>query len=112
VEVQQVGNDGGGDPGGEMDHGGAASGPRVDPEVPQALPEVLGRQGPAGEQAREQPWCPDGGADAHVAPSALGETGDQAAERLGQGQAVAPEAELHLLATSYNLVRRYGDDTA
>ncbi len=58
--MQQVGQDGGGELGGEVAERGAAPGSAVDAERAEALAEPTGGDRPAGEHAGKQPVCGGG----------------------------------------------------
>src|SRR5689334_10213126 len=55
VQAEEVGEDGGGELGGEVEEGGAAAGLGVDAEGSQAFAERGGGDGGAGQVAGEQP---------------------------------------------------------
>ena len=62
--MEQVGEDGGGQVGGEVDECGAAGGAGADAELAKPGTEPGGGQRPAGLAAGEQPWAWFGGTEA------------------------------------------------
>ena len=66
VQAEQVGEDGGGELGGEVEEGGAAAGLGVDAQSPQASAECVRGEGAAGQVPGEQPGGLVRGADAAV----------------------------------------------
>jgi len=112
VKVEHVGKDRCWHPGGEMNHGGAPAWSGVDPEVPQALAEVPVAERSPGQGGQGRATGLWRGPCAQVTAASGHEAGDEAAERLGQWQAVVAEAELDLVAASYDLVGGDGDDAA
>src|SRR5512133_3973461 len=93
VQAEEVGEDGSGELGGEVEEGGAAAGLGVDAEGPEPFAERGRGDGAAGEQ-------PGGllrGADAAVCAPVVDELGDGAGERSGNGHVVAAEPDEHLL---------------
>ena len=95
-DAEQVGEDRGGELGGEVGERGAAAGLGPDPEFAQALAEAGGGERSAGLQAGEQPSGGGWGADADVGSAVAGQGVQQPGEWFGDVQVVPAEAEEYL----------------
>jgi hypothetical protein len=93
VDAEDVGQDGGGDLAGELEHRGVSRSARWDPERDHAASEVVGVDVSAGLTAGEQPPVDlgDGAGGADLASP--GQLAEEAGERFGDLDVVLAEAD-------------------
>ena len=90
MQAEQVGEDGGGELGGEVEEGGASAGLGEDAEGPEPSAECVGGDGASGQVPGEQPGGLLRGADAAVAAAVADQLEDGAGERAGDGASWRP----------------------
>jgi hypothetical protein len=93
-EAERVGQDGGGDFGGELQERGRPLRAAVDAECVEASAQVLGVLGLAGVAASEEPLLGGGYGGAGSGLAAVRELADELAERVGHQDEVVGEAEV------------------
>ena len=93
MQAEDVGEDRGGELGGEVEQRGTAAGLGVDAEGPQAFAEPGRGDGPAGQVPGEQPGGGGRGADAAVAAPAADELEGGVGEWAWDGCVVAAEPD-------------------
>ncbi len=109
--MEKVGEDGGGQLGGEIGERGPAVRHGVDPEVAQALAEPGCGDRLAGQSAGEQPWRVGGRSDAGVGAAGADELGEDDAEGLGRWQVMLAEPDEDAAVTAGDLAGGHGGDT-
>ena len=103
-DVEQVGQDGGGQGPRELGERGASSGLGVDTEGAEAFAEAGWGQRSPGEQAGEQPRGWVGGSDADVVAAVGGQVGQEPGEGFGDGDLVSAEPEADAVVAAGDLV--------
>ena len=93
MQSEEVGQNCGGELGGEVEEGGAASGLGVDADAPETLAEPGCGDGAAGQVPGEQPGGGGRGTDAAVAAPVADELENSVGERAGDGDVVPSEPD-------------------
>ncbi len=109
-QVEEAGEDGGGELGGEVGERGTASRHGVDAEVTPALAEPGGGDRAAGQAFGEQLWRGGGGSGPSVGAAGAGQLGEDDAKRPGDGRVVPAEPGDGGAAAAGDLAGGHGGD--